>query len=213
MFVGKENEKKEIYVQTSGQPTVYTVSEWVFRDLNKSASDFRDKTILTFDRDAVTALEIVRSDGGRVKLSRGADTRWSAEGLDGALSDTAIAQYLTDLHDLKGHDIAADAPSDLAAFGLVPPELTATLLGAEGKPLGAVLLGTRDASGTKEYTAMRNGGSTVFLIREYLFTRLNKQPSDFLAQATPPPGGAAAPPEGEADEEPQGFDLPGDDEE
>jgi len=213
VLVGKENEKKEIYVQTSGQPTVYTVSEWVFRDLNKSTGDFRDKTVLAFDQNSVTAVDIVRSDGGRVKLNRGADQRWTAEGLDGTLSDTAVTQYLTDLHDLKGHDIAADAPNDLAAFGLAPPQLTATLLGADSKPLGAVLLGTRDANETTEYTAMRSGGSTVLLIREYLFTRLNKQPSDFVVQTTPLPGAAAESPEGEAGEAPEGFEMPGGDEE
>ncbi len=213
VLVGKETEKKEIYVQTSGQPTVYTVSEWVFRDLNKGASDFRDKTVLAFDQNSVTAVDIVRGDGGHVKLMRGADKRWTAEGLDGPLSDTAITQYLTDLHDLKGNDIAADAPSDLATLGLAPPQLTATLYGAEGKPLGAVLLGTREANGAKEYTAMRSGGSTAFLVRDYLFTRLNKQPSDFIAQPTPAPGSAPAAPDGEADEEPPGMDLPGGDEE
>jgi hypothetical protein len=213
VLVGKENEKKEIYVQTSGQPTVYTVSEWVFRDLNKGASDFRDKTVLAFDQNSVAALDIVRSDGGRVKLTRGADKRWAAEGLDGTLSDTAIAQYLTDLHELKGHDIAADAPSDLAAFGLAAPQLTATLVGADGTALGAVLLGTREANGTTEYTAMRRGGSTVFLVREYLFTRLNKQPSDFLAQPTPAPGSAPAPEDEQAEDEPPGLELPGGDEE
>ena len=213
VLIGKENDKKEIYVQTSGQPTVYTVSEWVYRDLNKGASDFRDKTVLAFDQNSVTAIDLARSDGRRVKLTRGADKRWTAEGLDGPLSDTAITQYLTDLHDLKGHDIAADAPGDLAAFGLAPPQLSATLVGADGKPLGGVLLGTREANGATEYTAMRSGGTTVLLVREYLFTRLNKQPSDFLVQATPLPGAAAESPEGEAGEALEGFDLPGDDEE
>lgn len=189
VVLGKENDKKEIYVQRGGQPTVYTVSDWVFRDLNKTSADFRDKTLLAFDRDKVAAAELKRKDGSHVKLVHGANKQWQLEGIEGKPADTVITQYLTDLHDLKGYEIAADQPADLAQFGLDQPQLTLTVYGEENKAAGTVLLGARESDGKKEYTAMLEGGPTVFLVRDYLFTRLDKQPRDFVEKPpTPPPG-------------------------
>ncbi len=195
ILLGKENDKKEVFVQRGGQPTVYTVSDWVFRDLNKSSADFRDKTLLAFDRDKVTAIELKRKDGSHTKLVHGADKQWHVEDVEGKPAETAITQYVTDLHDLKGYEIAADQPAALAPFGLDQPLLTVTVFGEENKLAGTVLLSARESDGKKEYTGMLAGGPTVFLVRDYLFTRLDKQPKDFIEKPPPPtpaPGTPAA---------------------
>ncbi len=191
LLLGKETDKKEVYVQESGRPTVYTVSDWVFRDVNKNLGDLRDKTVLAFDRDAVTAVDAKRNDGATFKLVRGDDKQWRVEGREGKPAETIIGQYLGDLHDLKGYDIAADHPTDIAQYGLDQPLLTVTVTGADGKAVGTILLGEhQNADGKKEYAAMTAGGPTVFLIRDYLVTRLNKQPQDFIEVPTPTPGAA-----------------------
>jgi hypothetical protein len=194
--IGKENDKKEIYLQRGGQPTVYTVRDWVLRDLKKTPADFRDKTVIAFDRDKVSAVELTRKDGSHAKLVHGADKQWQVEGAQGKAAETTIAQYLTDLHDLKGYEIAADQPADLAPFGLDQPLLTVSVLGEGNTAVGTALLGTHDKDGKKEYTAMLQGGPTVFLVRDYLFTRLDKQPQDFIEKPPAPtaaPGSAPAP--------------------
>jgi ribosomal protein L14E/L6E/L27E len=196
ILIGKENDKKEIFVQRAGQPTVYTVSDWVLRDLNKNPADFRDKTVLAFDRDKVTAVELKRKDGSHTKLVHGANNQWQVEGAEGKPAETVITQYLTDLHDLKGYEIAADQPADLAQFGLDQPSLAVSVFGENNKPVGTALLGARDKDGKKEYTALLEGGPTVFLVRDYLFTRLDKQPKDFIEKPPAPtvaPGSAPAP--------------------
>ena len=218
ILLGKENDKKEIYVQRGGQPTVYTVSDWIFRDLDKNLADFRDKTLLAFDRDKVTAVELKRKDGSHVKLVHGAGKQWQIEGVEGKPAETTITQYVTDLHDLKGYEIAADQPADLAQFGLDQPLLTLTVAGEENKPAGTVLLSSHQKDGKKEYTAMPEGGPTVFLVRDYLFTRLDKQPKDFVekpptptaAPGTPAPAGAANDDEHEGEDEGDDeINLPG----
>ncbi|HUI27566.1 MAG TPA: DUF4340 domain-containing protein [Candidatus Kryptonia bacterium] len=211
LLIGKENDQKQIFVKTLAQPTIYTVSEWVFRDLNKELKDFRDKTVVAFDSNAVRSLEITRGDGAAVKLARGDDQKWKVEGAGTAKpQETAITQFLTDLHDLKGFDIVADKPANLADFGLASPTLSISLRGANDAALGTVLVGRRQPEPNKtEYTAMAAGGDTVFLLRDYLFTRLDKQQKDFLEQPTPAaaaaPATMSAPPpeqEDDGDEEP-----------
>jgi hypothetical protein len=222
LLIGKDAADKQIYVQGSGQPTVYTVSDWVMRDLNKGLNDFRDKTLLAFDRDKVTAVEVTRKDGGHFKLVRADDKQWRVEGAgSGKPEQTAINQYVGDLHDLAGYEILADQPGDLAPFGLDHSLLTVTVFAAENKPVGTVLLASRQTEPPKkDYVAMAQGGQTVFLIRDYLFTRLDKQAQDFVEKpkATAVPGtpkvsaadeaGDEAAEEGPADAD-QGGDPPG----
>lgn len=198
ILLGKENDKKEVYVQRGGQPTVYTVSDWVFRDLNKNPADFRDKTVLAFDRDKITAIELKRKDGSHSRLVHGANKQWQVEGVEGKPAETTITQYVTDLHDLKGYEIAADQPADLAQFGLDQPLLTVTVLGEENKPAGTVLLSSHESDGKKEYTSMLEGGPTVFRVRDYLFTRLDKQPTDFIEKPPPPTAAPGTPAAGAA---------------
>lgn len=218
ILLGSENEKKEVYVQGSGQPTVYTVSDWVFRDLNKGVDDLRDKSVLAFDRDKITEVQLTRKDGAAVKLVRGDDKQWRTEGVEGKPAATTISQYIGDLHDLKGYEIAADHVADLAPYGLDQPLLKIAVVGEDHKPVGTVLLGSREKDGKKEYTATTEGGTTVFLVRDYSFTRLNKQPQDFLEKPTPTmgPKGASTPELGGAEpedepmgEEPEGENFPG----
>ena len=193
ILVGKENDKKELFVQRGGQPTVYTVSDWVLRDLNKNVNDFRDKTLLALDRDKIAAVELKRKDGGHVKLVHGADKQWQVEGVEGKPAETTVTQYVTDLHDLKGYEIAADQPADLSPFGLDQPLLTLVVFGEDNKPAGTVLLGSRETDGKKEYTAMLAGAPTVFLVRDYLVTRLDKQPKDFVEKPPTPTVGPGTP--------------------
>jgi hypothetical protein len=215
LLIGKDTADKQVYVQGSGLPVVYTVSDWVMRDLNKNVADFRDKTVLAFDRDKVTAVDVARKDGGHFKLVRGEDKQWRVEGAgEGKPAATAISQYLTDLHDLVGYEILADQPSDLGPFGLNQPLLTVTVFGDENRPLGTVLLASRQAEASKkEYTAMAQGGQTVFLVRDYLYTRLDKQPQDFIEKPAATPGtptaqftGAEEPEEEPAEDEGAGAD-------
>ncbi|MBI4519108.1 MAG: DUF4340 domain-containing protein [Deltaproteobacteria bacterium] len=210
LLIGKENDKKELFVKSTAKPTIYTVSEWIFRDLNKELKDFRDKTVLAFDKEAVRRLELTRADGTAVKLTRGDEQKWRVDGAGDAKSaENTISQYLSDLHDLKGFDIAADHPANRADYGLQPPALSLALIGANDARLGTILIGRRQPEATKtEYTAMAEGGDTVFLLRDYLFTRLDKQQKDFLEQPTPAVPPAPAPQIGEHDEEDEGEEEP-----
>lgn len=196
LLIGKEAENKQVYVQGSGQPTVYLVSDWAVRDLDKNVNDFRDKTLLAFETDKISSVDVKRKDGGHFKLVRD-DKQWRLEGAgDGKLAQTAISQYVSDLHTLVGYEIAADQPRDLAPFGLDQPLLKLTVVGEGDKPIGTVLLSSRAGeAGKNDYTAMAEGGQVVFLVRDYLFTHLDKQPGDFIEKPTPTAGGAPPIPE------------------
>src|SRR5262245_45056456 len=48
-----------VYAQERGKPNVFVIGDSVLRDATRPVSDFRDKTILAFDRQQVTGVDIV----------------------------------------------------------------------------------------------------------------------------------------------------------
>jgi hypothetical protein len=208
LLIGKENDKQEVFVKVGARPTIYTAGSFVLRDLNKSLNDFRDKTVLAFATDTVTGVDVQRGDGEQFSLDQKDTDTWTISTDPSTTPDkTKVTQFLTDLKDLKGYEIAAETATELEPFGLTNPELRITLRGAEG-PITKLLVGAVATQEDKqEYTALREGQETIFLIRDFLFTRLNKNAKDFLPKPTPAPGSpAAAGDESEEDVEMDGGD-------
>jgi len=86
-------------------------------------------------------------------------------------------------------------------------------VGEANAPVGTVLVAERSlADGKKEYPTMVEGGSTVYTIRDYVFTRLDKQRSQFIVQPRPTvgPGTPAAAAQGAEEESGEIGDLPED---
>lgn len=202
LLIGKENDKQDVFVKVGARPTIYTAGSFVLRDLNKSVNDFRDKTVLAFEPDTVTGVEIQRSDGEQLSLTQKDKDTWTISTNPDVTPERAkVAQLLTDLKDLKGYEIAAETAEELAPFGLTTPVLTITLRGADA-PIATLRVGAVSVDADKkEYTALRDGQNTIFLIRDFLFNRLNKTAKDFMPKPTPDPHASpAAGAEGEEDE-------------
>jgi hypothetical protein len=109
---------------------------------------------------------------------------WSVAGSAESAKSDEIDTLIGELERLTGFEIAADGAADipdLAAYGLAPPTLTITVLGRDDADLGTVRLGTyiREAPRT-DYAAIREGGDTVFHIRQYVFDRLDKSRGDLV---------------------------------
>src|SRR5262245_59563037 len=75
VLVGKETEQG-LFVKAGDRPTTFIVGKFVSRDLSKGVNDLRDKTVLSFDPGAATAVDVTRSDGGHFTL-RSANGKWS----------------------------------------------------------------------------------------------------------------------------------------
>lgn len=196
-----EGSAKQVYVKRADQPTIYALGDWSWRALAKDAAQFRDKTVLGFASERVGRVTIERKTGTGATLVR-TPTGWTVEGGDAAapVKQGAITRLLDDLRDLRGASIAAEPPGDLAPFGLDAPDLRFTVVDTSGKDIGTVLL----ARVGDQHYAMREGGPTVFEVRDYMYTRLDKQAADFRGPETP------APPADDASGGlPPGIEIPG----
>jgi len=182
---GEEKDKKQIYVKVADRPTVYQVGDWTYRDLNKTANDFRDKTVLAFDKDSLSSIQVLRADGENFVLARSEDGKWSIGGSNVPPQQSVVDQFIDALDDLKGYEIATDQPQDLQTYGLASPALTITVHGPKNAIIGTVRLGSYSPKPpTNEYTAMRAGKPAVFLVREFVYKRLDKSRSDLLPMPT-----------------------------
>ncbi len=174
--LGKETSTKNVYVQVLGKPGIYEVGEYTYRNLDKTALDLRDKTVLPFEVDALQSVEVTRKDGGTFKIVRSGDT-WTVEGPQGKPKTDALHEYVGDVHDLSGYEIITDKPEALTTYGLDRPQLRLALAGKEGAALGTILIGQVADDEAGDMTAMIEGGSTVYKVRAYVFNRLNREPA------------------------------------
>jgi hypothetical protein len=196
LFLGEDEERKEIlvggeagdskiYLKSGSRPTIYEANDWVYRDLNKNLNDFRDKTILPFDKDAVTSVEVHGRDPEAFELQKVGEKAWALVGGTGEVDAAKADQFVSDLQSLDGYEIAADEPEDLSAYGLASPEFTLTLRG-KNETIGTMYLGTfLNENGEKNYSAMADGTATVFLVRDYLYKRTAKNVAHFLVPQVP----------------------------
>lgn len=159
---------------------LFLVGDWVLRDIGKTATDFRDKTVAQFSQDQAAKVEVKRQDGAPFVLMRGTDNKWTIDKTaEGILREPALSQFVADVRELRGFEIAAENPTDLSSYGLDQPVVTIVVSDKDGKKLTTILSGQKTEGETKKAFAMAEGGQTVFGLRDHVFDRINKKPADF----------------------------------
>jgi uncharacterized protein DUF4340 len=208
LWIGAEkakDSKNVLYVKRGDADTVYAVGTWTWTSLNKSLNAFRDKTVLPFELSSIATVEVSRRGGEAYRLVREpapaegnatpgatpAAAIWKVDGAKGSKTEQ-IGELVGDLHGLKGYEIAAEKPGDLAPYGLAEPDLTFSLVDASGKPVGRILASQTGSDANANAYAMAEGGDVVYHVRGYLYSHLDKKKDDFVeAPPTPPPAPTA----------------------
>jgi hypothetical protein len=136
-FFAKRNDEKKVFLIPAAQDTAF----------NRTTFDFRDKTLLKFERDKVDALDITAAgkemtlakDGGEWKLSKPVQTKadfGSVEGLVGRLQTVQMKSIVAD----------NVSPADLKKYGLDKPDATVNL--SLGSARATLLFGAKAADNT-----------------------------------------------------------------
>jgi hypothetical protein len=161
-----------VYARERDKPNVFVIGDSVLRDATRPASDFRDKTILAFDRQQVTGLEIVTRDD--TLALEPADHRWKLTRPVALAADAeTVGTFLEKLGAAKVKEFVAEAPPSLEPYGLDRPWRVTLHTGKDKERASRTLLiGKVDAA--KGVYAMRAGESSVLLIPEDVWTSLPK---------------------------------------
>jgi hypothetical protein len=137
----------DLFAKRNGDKQVFLIPVANDTSFNRTTFDFRDKTLLKFERDKVDALDItaggktmaIAKNGGEWKMSKPVQTSadfGSVEGLVGRLQTVQMKS------------IAADnaTPADLKKYGLDKPEATVNL--SLGSARATLLFGGKAADTT-----------------------------------------------------------------
>lgn len=162
-----------VYAKEAGKPAVVTLSEVTARDVTRPAADFRDKTIVAFDRKAVTAIDI-EVDGQRFTVEAGEPGKWhiakpSAYPADGDM----IADFLDKLEGAKAKEFVGDG-TPLSRYGLDKPSRVTLWIGKDkDRSSKSLSFGATDAAKQGVYV-MRDGDQSVLLAPEELWKAVPK---------------------------------------
>lgn len=163
-----------VYAKRADAPAVFVLSDLVLRNATKPVADFRDRTILAFDRKAVTGLEVVR-DGQLLAAEPEGTTRWKVTRPTASKGDEErITDFLDKLVFTKVKEFVAEAPASLAPYGLDRPARVTVWVGKEkDRASRQLLLGKMDPSKKGVY-AVRPGERSILLLEEELWQLLPK---------------------------------------
>jgi Domain of unknown function (DUF4340) len=206
LFGFKQNEqgKSGIYVRRGERAPVYAVAEYVMTSLEKSPLDFRDKTVVKIDPEAVETVKVKNGDG-EFTLKRAPVGKWDviAGGKTSEGDIPVVERLLNQFRDLKAESIVADPMPSAQPFGLDNPALEITLTGKDGKELAMVKLAKISVKSTSppipgeppnrtEYYATSGTSKAVYALSDFSFEQLNKPAALYMAKAPEPPRPQAA---------------------
>ena len=163
-----------VYAREGQKPAVMTVSELVGRDTGRPASDFRDKTVIAFDKKSVSAVDL-DVGGDRISLESDEPGKWriAAPGPYRADGDL-IGDFLDKVAAAKVKEFVADSPASLGPYGLDRPAAVTIWIGKDKERSSRVLrFGRVDADKKGVYVA-RGGEPGVMVAAEELWTAVPK---------------------------------------
>jgi hypothetical protein len=162
------------YAKTGESPSVFLVSDLVLRDATKPAIDFRDKTVLAFERKDVTGLEI--REGGRLMAAEPeAPARWKITKPAPFRADwDRLSDFLDKVQFTKVKEFVAESPKSLGPYGLDRPTSVTVFVGkGKDRTVRELLLGRVDPAKKGVY-ALRKGEQSVLLLDEQIWNLLPK---------------------------------------
>jgi hypothetical protein len=154
-----------VYAREQGKPAVFALSDSVLRDATRPVADFRDRTILTFERRDVTGVDIV-TDAETIVLEPAGD-RWRITRPVALPADTTeMNDLLEKLATAKVKEFVAEAPRSREPYGLERPLRISVHTGKDKDRATRTLLVGRLDRDKKGLYAMRDGESSVLLLPE-----------------------------------------------
>jgi len=180
--VGKTNNQITM-VRVEGKDETWSVTGMTKYQLDKTTTDWRDKTITEFPEKDAEKLQVTTKSGAKIVLSKPAP-RDAGPAPDWQVveSSVKVAPYdksvATDMISLlatwKTNDFVDDAK--LEETGLDAPDLTVTVTLRDGKQQ-TVLLGNKKTE--EDYYVKRAENPQVFLAKRYNVERMKKRPIEF----------------------------------
>jgi hypothetical protein len=180
-----EGELPDRYLKEGDSDTVYLFSGAVFKLLNRSVDEWRDRDVLRLDADTVERIEIWHDEESPNNFSArkpdaAAPFEWLIETdrYTAPADPTALKKLIGGFDRLKAEDFIDDDPVELAEYGLDPGYMKVSFVQADGEQ--TVNFGSfADKKGLKMY-AKNNRWPYVFTVGTGVFGEVNPVPFNLL---------------------------------
>lgn len=166
LFFGKQDqEKKLVYAKRQEKAPVFLVETKLPEALPTSVDDWRDRTVLAFEKEQVEKLEIV-SPEETIVVTKEADGNWKlTQPLDTPADQGKMNVLLWDLHGLKVKEFIAEKTEEVTAYGLDSPTWR-ILLWEKGKDSPLTLSVGKEAEGKDGHYAKVEFKDPIYLLAQ-----------------------------------------------
>ncbi|MCI0548576.1 MAG: DUF4340 domain-containing protein, partial [Candidatus Rokubacteria bacterium] len=175
LLVGDKNPTGAwVYGKEATKPAVLALGEIVSRDTTRPLLDFRDKTVIVFDRKSVTGLTL-ESGSERIALETEDDGKWKIVRPGPYPADADLVRdFLDKLERARAKAFVAETGTALAQYGLDKPARARILIGKDNaRSSKEVLFGRVDAEKKGVYVR-RDGDSPIMLVGDELWAAYPK---------------------------------------
>ena len=133
----------EAYAVTTAESPIARINPMAIKDLTKDLFTLQDKRLLGVERDEVARLAVKTREEQYVLLNRNGE--WILEDQpDQKLTQETVDLFVSRVVDLPAELRVIKHTGPLAPYGLSSPAAEFTATDKDGKPLGRVVLGTRE---------------------------------------------------------------------
>jgi hypothetical protein len=153
-----------VYAREGSKPAVFVVGESVARDTARPLVDFRDKTLLAFDRKNVTAVDLDVGDGSRMTLEPEEGGKWTIVRPGPYRADSDLVVDMLDKLGAARIREFESAPKSPAAYGLDKPSRVTLWLGKDKDRTSKTLLVGKVDPDKKGVYVQREGEKDVLVI-------------------------------------------------
>ncbi|MFI5373339.1 MAG: DUF4340 domain-containing protein [Candidatus Rokuibacteriota bacterium] len=163
-----------VYAREGGKPAVITLSESIARDASRPVADFRDRTVIAFDRKNVTGVDLDVS-GDQIGLAADEPGKWRIVKPRALRADTdLVSEFLDKLEGAKAIEFVDDAPKSLVPYGLDKPARVTVWVGRDKDRAARTLLVGRPVPEKKGVYVKREGEPGVIMTAEVVWTAFPK---------------------------------------
>ncbi|MDZ7373139.1 MAG: DUF4340 domain-containing protein [candidate division KSB1 bacterium] len=149
-----------VFARLNRENRVFTTTTSLLSHAQKTLYNLRDKRVLPFEREKVTALHLTNPHG-TFELTREGD-RWKIRRPLEALADRyKLDDVLSRIRNATAREFVDEAPKDLAAYGLDKPYVRVDLILGEEGARKTLLIGKKKDD---KYYAHDDGRLPVFLV-------------------------------------------------
>lgn len=159
-----------VYAREGGKPAVITLSESIARDTTRPLADFRDRTVIAFDRRNVSGIDL-DVNGDQIGVVADEPGKWRIVKPRALRADSdLIAEFLDKLEGAKAVEFVDDAPKSLQPYGLDKPSKVTVWVGKDKDRAARTLLVGRPVPEKKGVYVKREGEPGVILTAEAVWT-------------------------------------------